>query len=411
MSDTFAKILQTYLFHRDRELRASAKGQFYEWPADRGGLALAWNKIVSIALTTLVDANPTLAVDDRSEEHGYVGLKIDDHQFWVPAPLMSFLPKVADLVELYDAAQKAKLFTGSRICLSGSTVLTGVLKSVGDLDLFEYVSKDAVKFELLEPNPQYRKGELICTAVSYASIDGKFPKGPNRKDLTEIHILGKKMRTFAAKYLEEFNFAKVDMIGMFNGQVGEVTNIIYQHGAGDMDYSLPFPSFPFQEVMTGPMPPGAGAFSLKNFGLYVFWLRDEVDAHRHSIIADLTNRPELSDNGKKMAIKLAKRAMSLSAMLDDNNLAQNFIDALESRESQNYSLVSTSKMLSPLIQGDEGSRALAQASINWITRKMDELNESQPDNLNVDALIAAATSLVNKVDCLCHPNAFEMDVA
>ena len=391
------------MFHRDRELRFEASLEKYEWPASRSELENAWKKSVEIALAAYREHYPNAILDDQSEAHGYVKIEIENKSFWVPAPIMAFIPSPDDMLKLNDAAQSARMFLNSRICLSGSTVLTGAFKSVGDLDLFEYVPEEAVGQELQNPEPQYRKNEFICTEVSIAETNGEFPK--ERRKLTGDHIYPEKMRTFAAKYLDGMNFAKINMIGMFNGQVGEITNICYRH-PNDWKFEPPYPSFSFQEVLTGDHAPESKAYSLQNFGLYAFWLRDEVEKLLTVVNQEHEKRHALTSDTQRKAIKLAKRSMSLSALLDETELLPDFLSALESKQSRLYALTSSIDVLNPLIAADDNERAagLAAELADWVSKQMKTVNKEKPAALDIPNLLSAARTLLGNFDHYCHPN-------
>ncbi len=401
MSTEFSSILQTYLYYRNQGHRAASGANVDDWPTEFPPLQNAWAKEVGmLGVSAKAD---DFEFEDLSVEVGCVGYRVGDRQFWVPAPLCAFLPRPDVMSKLYDAALARRLFADSSICISGSSVLMGVVPRVGDLDLFEYVKKDAVKNELLDPEPQYRSGSVVCKSVRVGQThNGGWPL--DSWELDEKDIFPEKMRTYAAKYLDKHNFCKIDMIGSFGeDHIGEISNIIFKHN-DEFDFGTEaFPSFPHQEVVTGDDCPSPDRYSLKNYGDYVFWLAGEVESKSENL-QEFLGKPTLSSEFKKLAIKVSKRAMILAAMIGENIAASWFSKILANKESRKYAAQSAIDCINPLIRMGGDAEKLATPALEIATKEMKEISKMADEELKPDELLDQLSSLVDHFDNLCYPN-------
>lgn len=341
--------------------------------------------------------------EDRSTDVGCVGYRVGDKQFWIPAPLTTFLPEPDIMESLYDAAEERKLFSKSSICVSGSSVLMGVVPRVGDLDLFEYVDEKAHRLELLDMTPKYRSGAVICKEVMVGTTEnGNWPSDTMRWKLTHDEIFHEKMRVYAAKYLDKNDFCKIDMIGSFGDHVGEITNIVFKHEEGFDFATRPFPSFTFQEIIARPDCPESGRYSLKNYGDYVFWLADEVE-HGISVLEVHADRNPLPEAAKKTAIKTSKRAMLLAAMIGEDELTSWLSHVLANRESREYALTSAMDCFGDLIkQGGDGAK-LAGASLASAAEELRVINTLGEDPLDIGELLSKLNDVMTCLNQMCYP--------
>ncbi|OAN82396.1 hypothetical protein A8B78_08040 [Jannaschia sp. EhC01] len=416
---TISDLLQSYLYHRDNERRlderfikktAEDSSPNYEWPDLHNEIQGLWAEEVMQfkALRQAMDKGGDAAdMEEHIATHGCLRYIVDGRSFWVPSALAGFVPSPMILSSLFDTANECRHFEDgeSRMCLSGSSVLMGEVEMVGDLDLFEYVPQKAVRKALKQDRAKYETGDTICTKVSVGPThNGKWPRSHLEKR-SKTDLNQKKMRIYAAKLLDRFDFCKIDMIGRFNDQVGEITNILFKH-EDDFDFKGPFPSFAFQEVVVGDVPPPKEAFSLKNFGEFLFWLRDEIEDGL-VIIEEAKSADNFStdDDAQDKAIKVSKRALMLALLTNQKDLLESFKNALQARESQNYALQSSIDCLNPLIRGgDNGDEDLATSALEWVTAKRKSITQSPPPTLDIENLVSSLHNVLASFDRLCYPS-------
>lgn len=400
MEDIFRTILQTYLYFKNQNARRSNPDEV--WPPKFPLLGVAWQQ--GVLLLEAKSKEGKFEFEDRSTDVGCVGYRVGNKQFWIPAPLTAFLPEPSIMEALYDAAEERKLFSKSSICVSGSSVLMGVVPRVGDLDLFEYVDEDAHRFELLNVEPKYRLGDVICREVMIGQTEsGKWPSDTKRWKLGKEEISQEKMRVYAAKYLDKNDFCKIDMIGSFGDHIGEITNIVFKHQVGFDFAKRPFPSFTFQEIIAQEACPEAGRYSLKNYGDYVFWLADEVESGISNLEALIARDPR-SQLAKKVAIKTSKRAMLLAAMIGEDGLTSWLSDVLANRESLEYAILSAMSCFGDLIGQGGDSASLARSSLESAQRQLDEIQDVEGEPLDFDELLCKLNDVMNCLNDMCYPS-------
>jgi len=400
MSFTIETALQTYLFHASRASRF--KNNEYKWPTLVPELQEIWEKDIQAA-SILAEDYENVTFEDYSEKHGCLKYVIEEETFWVPTVLTRFLPRPDVLLSLYKSATTGQLFEDSRICLSGSSVLMGSIPRIGDLDLFEYVNTAMVAEALKEERPKYQTSGNICTKVKVGdSLDGKWPDAWVKIDDTQI--FSAKIRPFAAKYLHQHNFCKIDMIGKFNNQVGEITNIIYkQPEAGN--YSIPFPTFTFQEVSIGSAPPSIDTFSLKNFGDYLFFLQEKLENFMPALRIEVAKRSPIDIEVHTSAVKVTKRALVLAALIGADDLVESFQETLNSNGCQTYALKSAAACLTPLIDSrDKTSTKLTSEALKWIAGENEKIEDENRDELDLAKLHAGINQLLSDFEEICFPN-------
>jgi hypothetical protein len=401
MANIFSSILQTYLYFKNQNARHPRPEGDDVWPEEFPLLGVAWQPSVELLETKSKEGD--FEFEDRSADVGCVGYKVGEKQFWIPAPLTTFLPEPSVMEALYDAAEERKLFSGSSICVSGSSVLMGVVPRVGDLDLFEYVDEKAHRAELLATAPKYRVGSVICTEVMVGTTDaGRWPTMANRWEITQDEISHEKMRVYAAKYLDKHDFCKIDMIGSFGDHVGEITNVVFKHEQGFDFATRPFPSFTFQEIIARESCPEPGRYSLKNYGDYVFWLADEVEKGIVEL-EPFVDRDTLPGPAKKVAIKISKRAMLLAAMIGEAKFTDWFSQILANKESREYAVKSAISCIAALIdEGAEGTD-LAQESLAQATEELIVISKLDSDPLVVADLVSELNDLMTCLNQMCYP--------
>ena len=93
-------------------------------------------KILTTKARALAAQNPTLR---HSPDHpGYVYLTADNIRVYIPWLIVEDLPSPDILSYLIGIASQIKSCTLSSICLSGSTLYFGSLRSISDIDFLEY---------------------------------------------------------------------------------------------------------------------------------------------------------------------------------------------------------------------------------------------------------------------------------
>lgn len=396
--------LQTYLYCKDKTRRkinlTTVETEYMQSGELLGGIWDSHFEIAKVSLSQATDDEEIINFEDFREEHGCICLTVGGKKFWYPIAIAMLCPTGNILSSLADSAETSRLFCDSRICLSGSSVLMGAIPHVGDLDLFEYVSASNVEEALKELNPKYRADDVICTRLKVSnSKNGEWPNFDQTLEERISCLHPQKMRRFAAKYLLEYNFCKLDMIGRFGEQIGEITNIIYQM-PDDENLHSEFPSFSFQEVVLGDQPPIEGAYSLKNFGDYVFFLRDEIEKTIETLSLSSRRRSGPERAEIKLAIKVSKRALVLATLLcQPDDLIEIFKNTLTANESQMYALKSAIGCIQPLL---DTNNTLAKDSLDWLTEQLADLNDNPQPKINLQELVEALCELIFAIDALCY---------
>lgn len=335
-------------------------------------------------------------------DQGWVRIGIGGKYLYYPFTLAMHPPPQDVLIELADAADRYRMFSDSIICLSGSAPLGGVVDSVGDLDLFEYSSAEVVSNALLQDNPKYRSESIVCLKAKIAQTESGWPERfPYTTKSDQIHY--NKIRRYAAKLLHHNNFCKVDMVGNFGSMWGEVTNIVYKTDSEDANDDSP--THTFQEI-TVDREPLSNSASLKNFGKYAFFLRDEIE----KTLVTLRQSPCYPDTGHSrkpahnfLAVKATKRAINLCSILQRDHT--DFAKFANSAVGQRYAATQLLEALKLIL--DHGATAgnaqeANKALQNIIQKLTDQENEDEPV-FTIQSISSHLTDLIRYMDSVCLP--------
>ncbi len=334
-------------------------------------------------------------------ENGFFEIPVNGRSLYYPFTLAMHPPPPEVLSGLIEAAEKYRMFEKSVICLSGSAPLGGVVDTIGDLDLFEYVKSGDVTDALRQQDPKYRSENILCIETKIAKTEGTWP---TKFEATATHsdIHPNKIRRYSAKYLMENNFCKIDMVGSFGEMWGEVTNIIYKSDSEDANED--FPTHTFQEV-TVDKKPLANSGSLVNFGRYCFFLRDEIE----SIANKLSCADQDPDTGHAieaklnfLAVKGAKRAISLCAILQYEH--ESFARIANSKVGKRYVADQLLSLLRDMVGNARTTPnfTAAENAFSGIIRELAE-DENGADEFDVQKISQQMLDLVTQMDELCFP--------
>ena len=335
-------------------------------------------------------------------EQGWVRLKVNGRHLYYPFTLAMHPPPVDVLQGLAEAADRYRMFEDSLICLSGSAPLGGVVSTIGDLDLFEYVLPDNVKSALRQKDPKYRDDNVVCLKAKIAQTDAIWPEVfEYTKRSDEIHH--DKIRRYSAKYLDNFNFCKIDMVGEFGPLWGEITNIIYK--SDSINANDAFPTHTFQEI-TVDREPFENSGSLKNFGKYCYFLRDEIEKIGEKL-ADAEQNPDtkhaVANADNFLAVKGAKRAINLCSVLQIDYF--DFADIANSQVGKRYVAIQLLDALRDVF-GNASTAANAKSANTVFTKILSELDENTDDaeQFDIRTISSLLLGLVCEMDALCFPN-------
>lgn len=342
---------------------------------------------------------------ELSVDEGWVKIGFDKQNLYYPFTLALHPPSQNVLKDLIDAADRYRMFTDSIICLSGSAPLGGVVDSVGDLDLFEYASKEVVSKALLQDKPKYRSDEIVCLKAKISETENTWPSDFNFSTKSDqIHY--KKIRRYAAKLLNHNNFCKIDMVGNFGSMWGEVTNIVYKTNSADANDDSPTHTFQEITVNKKPLP---NAASLKNFGKYCFFLRDEIE-RALLILRQSECYPDTghSRNPKHnfLAVKAAKRAINLCSILQINHI--DFAQFANSAVGQRYAATQLLEALKMILESGPSAAEIAQEaniSLQEIIIKLMKQEKGEERIFTIDNIVSRLSALIAHMDSLCLPMA------
>ena len=237
-------------------------------------------------------------------------------------------------------------------------------------------------------------------ATTQEAWPAEFPVG---SDSTKIHH--NKIRRYAAKYLDNYNFCKIDMVGAFGTSWGDISNIVFKSGSKNANDG--FPTHTFQEI-TVDREPFENAGSLKNFGKYCFFLRDFIE--------DIANRLEfekqhpdtkaaVDDVMNFRAVKAAKRAINLCSVLGLDS--EYFAEVANSDVGKRYVAIQLLKTLTNMVGNASISKNAkdAKKAISDILYELDD-NSYDQEVFDIREIAAALLGLVDEMDLMCFPKPF-----
>lgn len=346
---------------------------------------------------------------ETNAENGWVKLPVGSRCLYYPFALSRHPPRPDVLEELANAAETYRLFENSVICLSGSAPLGGVLETIADLDLFEYADHKCVSYALKKVDPKYREDDVICIRSKLSTIQGDWPNEFEYKsDAKAIHH--SKIRRYSAKLMNHANFCKIDMIGKFSSLWGEVTNVVYKYDVQDGNDDLP--THTFQEI-TVDTEPFMNSGSLKNFGHYCFFLRDTIEDYAiklASVELDPNSDHAVEPEDNAMAVKAAKRAISLCSLLDFE--WAEFEEIANSSSGSKYVLEQLLSVVQDLLKAPDATTKVRDADkmlrgmIETVVASWDPHN----DEFSIPDIVGKLLGLVEKMDELCFPNTLNSGV-
>ena len=357
---------------------------------------------VNIQLHRLGYSDPEFDLDN-----GWVRITVGERSLYYPFTLAMHPPPAEVLKDLAEAAQSYRMYENSLICLSGSAPLGGVVSTIGDLDLFEYVEPETVESALQQKEPKYREENVVCLKTKIATTNESWPDDfPVTSNSSKIHH--NKMRRYAAKYLDNFNFCKIDMVGEFGPLWGEVTNIIYKSSSRNANDG--FPTHTFQEI-TVDREPLENAGSLKNFGKYCYFLRDFIESVGNQL-AYAKQHPDtkaaVDDRLNFDAVKAAKRAINLCSVLSLDS--ESFAVVANSDVGKRYVASQLLTTLTGMISNSSTS-SNAKSAKKAISKILNDLDDSSddPNIFDIREISASLLGLVTEMDLMCFPSSVDLE--